>query len=44
MEAYKAENADTMEVLYGFIDFRKFKENMLLFKEGGDNKNVEETA
>ena len=44
MAAYKEENADTMDILYGFIDFQKFKENMLLFKEGGDNKNKEEVA
>ena len=32
---YESKNSETVEILYGFIDFQKFKNQMLEFKTGG---------
>ena len=43
-KVYEAVNSDTVEVIFGFTDFVKFKEQVLKFKSGikGENTHQEE--
>ena len=34
MPTYKEKDPETVDVLYGFIDFQKFKTSMITFKKG----------
>ena len=36
LQTYEAINSDTLDTLYGFIDFDKFKDKMIKFKETAD--------
>lgn len=34
MKPYEKENPDTMDLLFGLVDFNKFKAHMLRYKKG----------
>ena len=44
MEAYKAMNEDVMDVLFGMVDFNKFKQSVLEYKKGFQNADADQTA
>jgi hypothetical protein len=37
MKQYEDENKDTLDILFGFVDFEKFKKMMLDFKDAHRN-------